>query len=175
MQDVKQMPGSAIEVLDRMQQVVDNEMLRRGTYITDYITDHDLELDGAVCGGRQACAIGALGLGAGVEYTDAEADEEGHYVGSLGLPGVAQNARDHFMSDKPHLRAAFDALEKAAHWYVLDVPESKEYADASETCEFQHSYLEALFESSWWSDGDEARLGISEVIGKARELLLVAS
>lgn len=64
---------AAAEVLRGVCEIAENEMLVRQTYITEGITNEALAEAGAVCGGRQACLVGAVALAATDSYAEADA------------------------------------------------------------------------------------------------------
>jgi hypothetical protein len=98
---------SAEETLDRMAEIVRAEMTVRLSYVGSIVRP-DLAESGAICGGRQHCAIGALWVAHGVPYLrDADDDD-------VDLPGVAQSERLDFLDRDPELALAHDALGAAA-------------------------------------------------------------
>lgn len=58
----------AIGIIERMQEVVRNDMLIRGVYLDSEI-DLEKKEAGAICGGHRVCAIGSLWVGAGIKPT----------------------------------------------------------------------------------------------------------
>lgn len=157
----------ALEVLDGMDEIVRNEMVRRGVYVTAEIVNPDLREQGAVCGGRQACAIGSAYLAAGVRL---KRDEDGDLV----LPGVEQRERDEFLRRRPALRTALEALNAEADAYIAR-NKLEEFISGA----FWHDSIEALFESKrgdgWdddgnWRDGRPLvrRDGLRRIIERAK-------
>lgn len=101
----------ALDALSGMNSVVRNDMLVRGEYLTDFVVDDGLAKKGAVCNGHQACAVGSLWLGAGVKLKGSA--EYGRY-----LPGVDSGyTRTKFLSRKPGLKLAYDAMNEACDRY----------------------------------------------------------
>lgn len=133
-------------ILDRMASIVDNDMLVRNTYIESLVTRHDLAEAGAICGGRRACAIGALWIAGGLSpsgpsaFLTAPAPDS--YVGDTYWV-FSDALRDHYLSDKPGLAAAHAALNEAALAYVdengTSLPISSSYASAIEEL-FEEGY-----------------------------------
>lgn len=74
----------AVAILDRMLEVVDNDMLARVGYVSSTIVRPDLAEQGAVCGGHNACAIGSLYLAAGVQPLKAD-DYDLWYMPSMAV------------------------------------------------------------------------------------------
>lgn len=123
---------TALRALEGMAEVVRNEMLAQGRYVR-HLTRPDLAASGAICGGHQACAIGALWMGAGIKP---RRDVWGEWM----LEGADDSSnRDVFLEDRPGLRLAYNALNDAADRYVHD-------HDLSPTASFSSS-MERLFES----------------------------
>lgn len=96
----------ALDALDGMAQIVKNEMLVRGEYLTSEVVNESLAAKGAICGGHKACAIGSLWLGYGVKM-------EG-MPGLRELPGTDEEERKAFTRTRPALRAALNHLNAAA-------------------------------------------------------------
>ena len=145
--------NQAIAILDNMREIVRNDMLLRGQYLTDHVARPDLKEQGAVCGGHQACAVGSLYLAGGVKPRRYR-DHWGEYV--YELPGVeAGHARRRYLRRKPALRAAYDALNAAAERYCkrhkIDLREHHN-ADGQEIDNFDvdlFGAMESLFEASY--------------------------
>src|SRR3954470_14749062 len=55
----------ALKALAGMQEIVEHDMLIHGEYATG-VVDDELAAEGAICGGRKYCAVGALWVGGGV-------------------------------------------------------------------------------------------------------------
>jgi hypothetical protein len=145
----------AIESLDRMAQIVRNEMLIRGTYVDSEINEAK-KAAGAICGGHKVCAIGSLWVGYGVKY-----EKRGKYV--VGLPGVSDtktwdyrkddygpSARNIFVKSRPALKLALNALNESADAYIkrhkLELMDASEFEDA----------IEALFEGTRHYEDDDS-------------------
>lgn len=62
----------AREVLRGVITIAENEMLTHSIYISGSISNPALAEAGAVCGGRQACLLGAVALAGTKTYADAE-------------------------------------------------------------------------------------------------------
>lgn len=102
----------ALAILDRMQTMVDNEMVAHVGYIGEDIVRPDLKKADAICGGRNACAVGSLWLAAGVRL------RKNKDWGDVELPGVDHERRSAYLKRKPALRYAYDALNAAAQTYI---------------------------------------------------------
>lgn len=137
----------ALATLNGMAEIVRNEMVRRGVYVTAEIVNPDLREQGAICGGRQACAIGSAYLAAGVRP---KRDEDDYLV----LPGVEQRERDDFLRHRPGLRVALAALNEEAEAYIKRNKLEEFLARDS----YYHDAIEALFEArkdqGWDDDGN---------------------
>lgn len=124
----------ALGALEGMRQIVRREMLARGNYVEDEISNP--RLVGALCGGRKHCAVGSLWVGAGVRPRI--------LFGSLELPGVLQSHRKRFLRRRPGLRVAYVALNAAAAEFAkrrhLRISDSPHWAP-----------IEALFEGYYGS------------------------
>lgn len=101
----------ALDVLDGTSEVVRNEMIRRGVYVSNEIVKPELKEAGSICGGREACAIGAAYLGARVRMLR-------DFDGDLVMPGVEQDKRTEFLRNRPALRTAIEALNAEADAYI---------------------------------------------------------
>lgn len=144
----------ALAALDNMETIVLAEMLVRGEYLELQVSHP--ERSGAICGGRRACAIGSLYIGAGVRISR-------YKVGSFSyaqLPGVNESERKSFMRHRPHLRLAYDALNESAEAYA----QRHSLVASKEETSFD-SPLEGLFEcnSKVWVNE------LTEVIRDARQ------
>jgi hypothetical protein len=95
--------AKALSTLDGMREIVRNEMLTRGVYLTD-VEEPDLAKSGALCGGRRACLLGSAWIAYGIK-PDEKWDE---------LPGVDEGERSGFLRHRPALKAVYDALNLAA-------------------------------------------------------------
>jgi hypothetical protein len=111
-QDELAQESDPIKILDDMTEIVKNDMLVRGQYVSNKIVDHDLYNSGAICRGRQACAVGSMWLAAGVPvninwYEEAE------------LPGASIGRAD-FLDEEQNsgLRAAYNAMNIVSQCYV---------------------------------------------------------
>lgn len=92
----------ALNTLDGVIKIADNEMLIQGDYVTAEIVNPELAKKGAVCGGRKACLVGSTYLAHGVKVWR----EDG---------GLFETwRRDDFMRTRPALRLAYEALNEAA-------------------------------------------------------------
>lgn len=152
------------QIIERMEEIVRNEMLDYGYYVSDEIERPDLAEIGAVCGGRRACAVGSLYLAAGIKPIVREYDDEP----IARLPGTDPSERLMFMMTRPALRTAYEALNDAANEYIdregIEVNREPDFYGA-------HSYhgdLEVLFET-----GDPAigRDELLTVTARAKELV----
>lgn len=128
----------ALTILDGMESITRNEMLTRGTYVTEDIIDLELAEQGAICGGRQACMVGSMWLAAGVKL---EFDE----IGELTLPGVFLEERQAFLEDRPALAMAYYAMNSVSHDYIIDHNLRNWRWDHRDPAE---DWMEALFEAA---------------------------
>jgi hypothetical protein len=85
---------TATETLDRMRDLVQEERLYHGTYASSH---------GGTCGGDRMCAVGTLWVAAGAPRGE---------VGEL--LNILQSEREPALERMPHLRVAYDALNRAA-------------------------------------------------------------
>ncbi len=145
-------------ILDRMAQIVDNDMLVRGDYVENEVTRPDLAESGAICGGHRACAIGSLWIAGGL-------DPENAYVKGTPDP-FAYDRRETYLSDKPALRRAHAALCSAAE----DYGDRRDLFVAGDA--FWPDPLEALFETGEDDDGPINPRELLTVIDMAREILV---
>ncbi len=116
MVSVNEVRFGALKALDGMLAITHNEMLRRGCYLSEDVVDHELAAEGALCHGHQACAVGALWLGAGVEL-------EYGKDGSAWLPGVdfawtGDGPRERLLAKMPALKLAYDAMNVVSQNYI---------------------------------------------------------
>ncbi len=129
-------------ILDRMKQIVENDMLIRLTYVEAVLTRPDLAEAGAICGGHRACAIGALWIAGG--WTPGHAEYS--FTNSSGYSSsvFSEAYRDEYLADKPALSSAHDALNAAAEVYAAeqDLEVGPNYV----------SRIEALFEEGFRND-----------------------
>lgn len=161
----------AIDALEGMRLIVKREMLVRGEYVTDDIKNPKLAEEGALCQGRQYCAIGSLWIGGGVKLHLGEyLGWAGEYLGWAGevayfeaeLPGVFESARPDFLRRRPGLKLAYESLNAAAaDWIkkydldkVVNHPNKEEYK----------AEIEALFENGHKSRKEGANLGRPELL-----------
>lgn len=98
----------AVEILDRMAEIAEREMLVSGNYVDPFYIDP--KMGGAVCGGRKTCAVGSLFVAGGAEV---EVNR-----GEFRLPAANPGNRDDYLADRPALRLAYDALNDAAACYA---------------------------------------------------------
>lgn len=121
----------ALKALDGMREIVNNEMLIHGQYVTEDVINPTMA--DSLCGGRQYCAIGALWVGAGVKV-------ERRY-GGVALPGAMYWQRSRFVAGRPALAAALDHLDAAAERYA-----KRHGITVDEEAAIGESSLEDLFE-----------------------------
>lgn len=100
----------AIKALDGFAQVVKNEQIVHGIYVADEVERPDLAEAGAICGGRRACAVGSLWIGAGVPIQVGESE----WGISTDLEGVHAEDRPAFLARRPALRLAYETLNATA-------------------------------------------------------------
>lgn len=154
MSNVKQ---RALDALDGMGQIVFNEMVVRGEYVSDEIDETKVA---SICGGHKYCAVGALYAGYGIKPQRANHpfDSEDYYL----LSGVDEHERASFMQDKPALKLAYSALNDAAIVFVDNHPEIDIYWG------IWNAPIESLFEEA---DPEIGRQDLLDVIGHAQELI----
>lgn len=99
----------AIGIIERMQEVVHNDMLIRGDYIDSRNVDEKMKESGSICGGHRVCAIGSLWIGAGIKPQNRRA---GWY-----LPHITTR-RDAF-DEVPGLELAYTMLNKVSTEHPL--------------------------------------------------------
>lgn len=102
--------NQAIKALEGMRTIVHHEMLMRGAYVDNEISNPRLK--GAICGGRKHCAIGSLWVGAGVKPQI--------LPHGIDLPGTGSEERDEFLRPRHGLRLAYDKLNEAARGFAKD-------------------------------------------------------
>lgn len=100
----------AIQTLDRMRQIVKNDMLTRNEYVTQTVINKKLAEQGAVCRGHKACAIGSLWLAYGVKFDRA--------WGTVDLPGTTEPTA--YAKTRPGLRLALNALNGQASKFIAE-------------------------------------------------------
>ncbi len=124
----------ALAILDRFQQIVGNEALVRGAYVTPVVAPSRIN---KVCGGRNACAIGSLWLAAGVAPVFKYSTWE--------LPGTL-TGRAEFLENQPAaLRLAYGVLNEAAEFYA--VQSGIHWCEVEDEGEMYEDSLENLFET----------------------------
>lgn len=161
--------------LDNMVLIVEAEMLIHLDYVTNEVMDQERERKGAICGGRKACAIGALWLAHGIKPEVWGDDDEA----MAQLPGITYDERLSFMLDYPELRKAYDALDSAAEEKADAIAQRNgaeriglfrpEIVRQAQMC----GMAEALFESRLL-DQDFVGKELIDVIDRAKELLAPA-
>lgn len=148
----------AVKSLDGMAEIVRNEMLVKGHYVTSVVRP---DMASSVCGGRRYCAVGALWAAGGVRV-----DASGE------LPGVEEHARDGFLAHRPGLRLAYEALNEAARAYIDGLPAGTVGRDVMGSPavfvgepgrEEFNAPIERLFEMGPWDAGTDA--GRRELLG----------
>lgn len=160
---------TALEILDRMEQIVEAEQIVHGCYIADDTPPQRGHR--ALCGGRQACAVGSLYLAAGRRP---KADAWGDPY----LPGVEPKERDAVMGRNPELRRAYDALNAAARRYTRRhglLPYCPENDDGTYEGDMEFLFEEAIVEKD---DDDPAREGrkiLRSIIKSARRSIAADS
>lgn len=163
--------AKAISALVGMREIVENEMLVRGEYVTP-VVNKELAETGAVCGGRKYCAIGSLWAGYGIQPRLANVNPSSAWADFPVLDGAIEKAttstyspwngvigRSEFLAEHPALALALDHLDAVA----------KEFAEANDLTddidpEFS-SIMEGLFEST--DDHDLSRNDLLDIINEA--------
>lgn len=109
----------ALETLDNMRQIVKNEQLKRGEYVSQE-KDDELAAQGAICGGHKACLLGTTWLGYGIKPII----QMGHYYGpEVELPGIEdEETRAIFLKRRPALKLVYETLNELAD---AKLPEKK--------------------------------------------------
>lgn len=153
----------AIGILDRMRKIVKNEQLIKGSYITEEVVDKKLARKGAICGGHQACAVGALWL-AGDAPKEIWADSSGN-VFVVDLEGVDSVHRAEFLGREGNeaLALAYDAINEATEQYV-----AKHGLEETLDPDYNAS-VESFFEGS--IDLDEIYPHMKKIIKRAKRNL----
>lgn len=159
----------AFGILDRMLEVVDNDMLAHEGYISRRIVRPDLAEQGAVCRGHNACAIGSFFLAAGVKPKQIGMGRDSwRYMPEAINPEL----REEYMADYPAMALAYRALNNAATEYV-ETHDLQLDLEAWGT----DNELEALFETYIGTGDDEVDGYLIEpselrpVIVRAQELI----
>lgn len=167
-------PYDTEDILHRMRTIAEAEMMVRGTYIEDEISDEDrIE---APCGGHQACAVGSLVLAAGFHLLPENgglAEDTEHEV-EIEMSRPWPNDRHTFMVRWPQVGLAYDLLNDAAATYIHDhdlpVDEIQSYAGIRPET---HGWMESLFESALLGDTRARNAAMVEIIGLAQDRLEV--
>lgn len=153
----------ALDTLDGMKEIVEHEMIERGSYSTAEIIDRDLYEKGAVCGGRRYCAIGAMVVAYGIP---SHQESQGRYPWEQTVDfGMAvSGGRRSYYKKHPGLDIAHDALNEAADQYAkqygLGMPGGT-------------SAIEDLFESNpFFDDTEEGRVVLCGIIDNAKAIIL---
>lgn len=128
----------AIGALKRMKEIARNEMMARGSYISE-VTNLELARKGSVCGGHNACAIGSLWIGYGVPI------QYGWSTAYPYLEGVSCSLdRQEFVAHRPGLKLALRALNDASvRWTMQNRPHELGTIQSR----LWHDEVECLFES----------------------------
>lgn len=142
---------NANDVLDGMEQIVRNEMLIKGDYVSQEVDESKKD---QICGGHKFCAIGSMLAAGGVKPVY---DEEWN---EFELPFARLEERKGM---PPHLRAAYNTLNLAADSFI---ERHNVRFGCSRRCFV--SSLESLFENGV---GINNRSMLLEVIAEAREIL----
>lgn len=161
----------ALKALDGMLEIERNEMLVRGEYISVEIDD-ELAERGAICGGHRACLVGSLWLGYGVK------PEKGTFCWGeefYKLPGT-EDGRAAFLSRRPGLKVAYDALNDAAERCVSRALSNADYEDFHGEARrvYSGSLAETLFESGDTYDLKNDRAAMRRLIKSARRQIEAA-
>lgn len=160
----------AVKALDNMKEIVKNDMLEQGVYITESVVDQRLAEQGAICGGRKACAIGSLYIGYGIrpDIEDGYAklpgvdDTRYYWTGGPNKP----SERESFLKTRPGLRLAYDALNDAADKFV----EKRDDIDEGDLDDTFTASIEALFEGTY---GEKVhRKDMLQIINNAKRSIL---
>lgn len=133
----------ALETLDRMKQIVKNDMLVAGEYLSVTVVDRELREAGSVCRGHKACAIGSLLLAYGVK------PERRDDFGWWKLPTPATVDPSAFARTRPGLRIALDALNQEAEKKIASSDEIRWLIEEGVTF---NEPIERLFENAYGSE-----------------------
>lgn len=151
----------ALKNLDNMQEIVEGEMLIRGSYISPKIQVPERE--GAICGGRRACALGSLYLAAGI---DPVLDD----LGYSDLDNTAPSERYLEFQERPYLGLAYDAMNKAAEAYAFENwPDWAEHTTVMWKPPMGNGWMETVFEQAPIKPHLELPKIMSEIIELARQ------
>jgi hypothetical protein len=132
----------AIRTLDNMRQIVKNDMLTVGEYITQNIVQRNLAEQGAICGGRKACAIGSMLLA----YGDKPVDDGFGYIILEGTEAPSEYA-----ARKPALKAVLDSLNAEAEQFIEKNPSVKRTINNRNAIVFEEP-IERLFEGAYGTE-----------------------
>lgn len=156
--------SKALDTLDGMKKIIEHEMIVKGTYVTD-VWNHLLEEQGAVCGGRRYCVIGAMVVSYGIQpYVKGD---DGYLEMSEDFDSaIGGSTRRDFYATMPGLDMAHDALNEVALAYAthhgIRIPIAAGI-----------SPIEALFErTEWFANTDEGREVLCLIIDNAKALIL---
>lgn len=109
--------AEAGKIFEGMEQIVRNEMLIRGVYITEYVANPALAESGAICGGHQACMVGSMWLAAGIKPR--WFDEDGYRY--FELPGTSVgDMRQNFLEAHPALKLAYDTMNSLSERFPVN-------------------------------------------------------
>lgn len=156
--------AKALKALDGMATIVKAERLERGVYVSDEVVDP--RRAGALCQGRNYCAIGSLWVGAGIRPTIGrwvDLDERPRVTVSLPGAALTEKGRAEFMRRRPGLRVAYQALNAAADDYI-----ERRNIDRQELLEAVGDDFEASIELLFEGDEDLGRTELLKIINSAK-------
>ena len=140
----------ASNILKKMRQVPENEMMLQDVYVSDGVVKPRLQKSGAICQGHQACAVGSFMLAAGCKveistWTDAKGKKHEEWADIFGSD---ERERDELFAEDKGAELAYACLNAAAEAYAEATPgvhPDRSFDDAAEQ----------LFEGQWPFDGNE--------------------
>lgn len=148
----------ALSVCDGVIEVAENDMLAKGQYVFEEVSNPRLRARGSICGGHQACIVGSMFLAHGdlPEY-----DEVDHTPIMWG--GIFSKRRDEWLSERPGLALAYRAINRAAKTTIDEY--YSEWSDRDPNVGPYKGWGEYFFERVL--EGEDRENVASEVIGVA--------
>jgi hypothetical protein len=150
----------ALKALAGMQEIVEHDMLIHGEYSTSFVVDHKLAAEGAICGGRKYCAVGALWVGGGVSMRNDGWD--------YALPGVNVYERENFLRPRHGLRLAYETLNQVAQEWAVRTRRANRLMDYY-AVDLADLTIESVFEGEYDDRGEIGRRDMLRFIQAAGE------
>lgn len=138
----------ALKVCDGVIAIANNDMIVHGTYVTQGIVNEKLAKLGSVCGGRAACLIGSMFIAHG----DMPKKPKGTYFGNGVWDGIFGPLRYKWLKERPALKLAYDAFNRAAK-NIVDL-EHSEWSDNDPSAGPYTDWAEYYFERILGESGD---------------------